>query len=403
MQRIVFVNLHGNEFLLKTMNKYVYKQSCAIKHAYLLKYLLESPDYELCSYINERGFSMASNLHPAIMKFLNLFRFIEHSIVIKKNGIDPKKITVIKSRKQISKDDIVIAYRDSARTLYDFDKIDAFKAISMIHFFGKRDESALMQKLGVDVLYNEVDLRKHSEIFQRYYGWYDKDFIVHPFVFADRFQRIKPFAQRQNKAFATGTITYKTDDDFVAVYGDPCDQPSRKQIKDNPVFFKDTIDCYSCDYNEDNKGMDVKKSENGIVSFYKKLYNKFHQGQQKSYFSFNMVEKFNDYKMYIVGEEILGVPGIGFVEGMACGCAYIGQTKGYYEDYGMRAGVHYIGYDGTIEDLRRVIEFYQKPEHQEELERIANAGYEFAQQHFTGKSSAESLLNQIRKCQKNSI
>ena len=403
MQRIVFVNLHGNEFLLKTMNKYVYKQSCAIKHAYLLKYLLESPDYELCSYINERGFSMASNLHPAIMRFLNLFRFIEHRIVIKKNGIDPKKITVLSSRKQIRKDDIVIAYRDSARTLYDFDKIEAFKAISMIHFFGKKDESALMQKLGVDLLYNEVDLRKHSEIFQRYYDWYDKDFIVHPFVFAERFQCIKPFAQRHNKAFATGTITYKTDDDFVAVYGDPCDQPSRKQIKDNPVYFKDTIDCYSCDYNEDNKGMEVKKAENGFVSFYKKLYNKFHQGQQKSYFSFNMVEKFNDYKMCIVGEEILGVPGIGFVEGMACGCAYIGQTKGYYEDYGMKAGVHYIGYDGTIEDLRRVIEFYQRPEHQDELERIANAGYEFAQKHFNGKYSAEILLNQIREYQKNSI
>ena len=39
MQRIVFVNLHGNEMLVKTMNKIVFKQSVAIKHQYLLQYL----------------------------------------------------------------------------------------------------------------------------------------------------------------------------------------------------------------------------------------------------------------------------------------------------------------------------------------------------------------------------
>ena len=61
-------------------------------------------------------------------------------------------------------------------------------------------------------------------------------------------------------------------------------------------------------------------------------------------------EKFNEYKMCLIGEEILGVPGIGFVEGMACGCAYFGK-RGYYEDYGMKEGVHYIAYDGSPDDL----------------------------------------------------
>ena len=120
-----------------------------------------------------------------------------------------------------------------------------------------------------------------------------------------------------------------------------------------------------------------------------------HTGQQKKYFSFNMVEKFNDFKMCLVGEEILGVPGIGFVEGMSCGCAYIGQKLGYYEDYGMQEGVHYIGYDGTLEDLKAKITYYQQPENQEELERIANAGYEFAQKHFRGEYVAEQLLNNL--------
>ena len=44
--RIVFVNLHGNEFLVKTLNKYIFKQSVAIKHKYFLDYLLSRPEVD---------------------------------------------------------------------------------------------------------------------------------------------------------------------------------------------------------------------------------------------------------------------------------------------------------------------------------------------------------------------
>ena len=100
--------------------------------------------------------------------------------------------------------------------------------------------------------------------------------------------------------------------------------------------------------------------------------------------------------MCIVGEEILGIPGIGFVEGMACGCAYIGQNKGYYEDYGMQEGVHYIGYDGTLEDLKAKIRYYQRPENQEELEQIAKTGYEFVRKNFCGHVVAERLIQSLK-------
>ena len=52
MQRVVFVNLHCNAMLVKTMNKFIYKQSAALKHKYLLDYLLDNPEYEVCTYIN---------------------------------------------------------------------------------------------------------------------------------------------------------------------------------------------------------------------------------------------------------------------------------------------------------------------------------------------------------------
>ena len=110
-----------------------------------------------------------------------------------------------------------------------------------------------------------------------------------------------------------------------------------------------------------------------------------------------MVEAFNSYKMCIVGEEILGIPGIGFVEGMACGCAYIGQEMQAYRDWGLIPGRHYITYDGTKEDLKRVIEYYQMDEHQEELENIAKAGCDYVRTYFCGKSVAKSLMEKLEK------
>ena len=392
MKRIVFVNLHSDWMLLKVAMVYVFKYSAAIKHGYLMKYLLEHPEeYEICNYINDRGFSLYTNGSGLLMKVLNKFSGLENIITLHKNGIDRKRIKVLRRPEDIRPDDLVILYNVCGEGLRGMSGIKAFKALSMLHFHGRKGENEKIAQAGIDCFFNEVDLSKTSEIFRKYYH-VDKPWVIHPFVFAERFQNIKPFAERKNKAFSTGTITYKTHEEFLSVYGVSCNQPARKFVKDNPEFFKDTVDCYSSDYLEDDPGKTIKLTDNAIVKLYKKLYNRTHVGKQKKYFSFNMVEKFNDYKMCIVGEEILGVPGIGFVEGMACGAAYIGINSPMYRDMGLVPGVHYIVYDGTKEDLRRVIEHYQQPEHQSELERIAKAGCEYVRENFNGEAVARKLL-----------
>jgi hypothetical protein len=139
----------------------------------------------------------------------------------------------------------------------------------------------------------------------------------------------------------------------------------------------------------------VLPSDNKFIATYKRVYNRLHNGRQKKYFSFNMVEKFNDYKMHVVGEEILGIPGIGYVEGMACGSAYIGLDSPMYRDLGLIPGVHYIAYDGTKEGLRSTIEYWQRPENQEELEKIAAAGCKFVRENFRGDKVARSLIENL--------
>ena len=381
--------------LVRNSQVIYFKTSAALKHRYILDYLLNNPDYEVCNFITKDGFSLVPK-NGGILNMLHALRFWENKIILKKNGIDHRKITVIKDVAEIRPDDIVILYNVMGSTNYNIGaQISAFKALSMLHFHGRKEENAQIEKANIQCYFNEVDLSKSSDLFNKYYH-VERPWLVIPFVFADRFQNLKPFAERQNKCFSTGTITYKVHEEFLSVYGDPCDQPARKFVKDNPEFFKDTVDCYSSDYLEDEPGKKYVAGENWFVRLYKKYYNLRHVGKQKKYFSFNMVEKFNDYKMHLLGEEILGVPGIGFVEGMACGSAYIGLDSPMYRDYGLIPGVHYITYDGTKEGLRATVEHYQKPENQEELEHIAKAGCDFVRENFCGPKVAEKLMEGLK-------
>ena len=391
--RIVFVNLHGNEFLVKTLNKYIFKQSVAIKHKYFLDYLLARDDVEVCSYINKRGLSLSYTTRNA---FLQSFRFLEHRIVMRKNGIPSKKVKVLKKESDIRHDDIVVVY-EFFRPQFDFgSRPDAFVALSQLHFLV--GQARVMEKLDPDLIYNESDLQKHFVGFNDYFSWFHKQYLVIPFVYGERFKVVKPFSERQNKAVSVGTVTYP---EYIRkYYGTNCLQPARKQVYDHAEELKPWVDCFNSDYLENMKQMTVKTSDSVIKKTIARLHSKFFTGHQKKYYSFDMVEKFNDYKMCVVGEEITGLPGIGFVEGMASGCAYIGQTVGYYEDYGMKEGVHYIGYDGTLDDLKAKISYYQQPEHQQELETIAKAGCEFVRGNFNGRAAAESLLNNLLEAQR---
>lgn len=391
--RIVFVNLHANEFLVKTLNKFIFKQSVAIKHKYILDYLLSRDDVEVCSFINKRGLSLSYSTRN---RFLQSFRFLDHRITMHKNGIPMSKIKVLKHEDEIRHDDLVILYQIFGPQ-FEFDKRpDAFIAVSQLHF--ALSASAMMEKVDPDLMFNESNMQQRFVGFNEYFGWFHKQYMVIPFVFAPRFKVIKPFAERQNKAVSVGTVTYPGY--LIKYYGHDCLQPARKQVYDNARELAPWVDCYNSDYLEDDKLSKHFANDSKLVRTFKRLHDKFFVGHQKKYYSFDMVEKFNDYKMCIVGEEIVGLPGIGFVEGMACGCAYLGQTVGYYEDYGMKEGVHYIGYDGTLDDLKAKITYYQQPEHQQELETIAKTGCEFVRSHFNGPAAAESLLNNLLGAQR---
>ena len=83
---------------------------------------------------------------------------------------------------------------------------------------------------------------------------------------------------------------------------------------------------------------------------------------------------------------MIGLPAIGFVESMACGCAYIGLDHSMYRDIGLVPGTHYIAYDGTLPGLAEAIRLYRN--RPEALRRIAEEGCRFVREHFDPKTVA---------------
>ena len=86
----------------------------------------------------------------------------------------------------------------------------------------------------------------------------------------------------------------------------------------------------------------------------------FFLSEGKDYHRMDIVKKYNEYKMFIAPEESIGLSSVNVVEGMACGCAYIGLDHPMYTDLGMVDKQNYIGYDGTLDDLKSKIRYYQK-------------------------------------------
>ena len=390
--RIVFVDLHSNEKMIRTFEKCAFNLPApGRKHRYLLDFL-EKNNITICNYVSKKG-TYTSKTANIIFSFLYPFRLIGSKIILRKDAVDLRKIKTLKHISDIKEDDIILFYSAYKNGLTELTGTKAFKAVVMLHASCNSDIAQLLRNMDFQCFVNEADFSKVCTMFQKLYYGINQPFIILPFVFSERFQKKIPLNERMNKAVAVGTITYRTDEEFLNEYKDGCLQPLRKMIYDAADQSEQYYDCVSGERAEGVERKVLVKTDVLLVKVWKYVWNLKHIGQQKNYFSFDMVDKFNQYKMFICGEEVIGVPGIGFAEGMACGCAYIGCTKYDYASYGMIEGEHYIGYDGSLEDLNKKISYYQQ--HEDELEKIAENGYIFAHEHFSGDTVAKNLLDAL--------
>ena len=378
----IFINLQETNFLVNTYSsiKSGWKVK-TYKHRFLLEYLIKN-DYKICNYI------ISTNKNIEIIKK-------ECEIVYENNSLSGK-IANLYDDSEIKPNDILIVYFHYREQYLLGKNINCFK-ICMGNHFIKVSEKYDLYKDGYDAFVNEVDLSK-NEFVNHFFNVSNVNNLICPYIYAERFVNKIPFQDRKNRAMAVGTLSTCADIPEYSGYRDfyktDWIQPMRYEIYKHKNKLK-KIDSYISYIYEGI--LRIKPNDYRIIKILKKIYNKFHK-QQSKYTSFDMVDKFNEYKMFVCPEELVGMPGIGFVEGMACGTAYIGLDHDMYRCLGLHPGVHYISYDGTLEGLEKTITYYQH--HQEELEKIAKTGCDFVRENFNEQAVAKKFINNILKLEK---
>ncbi|WP_431483845.1 glycosyltransferase [Pseudomonas solani] len=364
----------------------------------------------LFDYLSENGSASISTalwFRPGILGLVDLLkdslRLILWALL---NGINLFKVRLIFTSKQLHKADAVFlmhygcfthestAVAEQGRLLAQrLSGFSILKIVHMTHFaYNPRLGSENLRILSPDLLVAENNLKRNSRFFNKYFGNVSGDFQLLPYVAAPRFQRKVDFRARSNKMGVTGSITYKMKaPEFFDFYGHNELQPMRRKIYGRQNELSNFVDSFIYDLDESRRVQEVCGSEaKGHDSSEARAL-----VQQRNYYNADIVEFFNSYRMFAVPEEVCDLPGISFIEGMACGAAYFGLDNPMYRDIGMVPGVHYVAYDGTLEHLLERVAYYQQ--HADELEQIAEQGYQIAHTTLSSTSVYSKFLASLER------
>lgn len=393
--RLVFVDLYSNSFIMRNAIQLLTRKRAVTKHDFLLERLAQE-NVEIVNFVTGYGSTIPGRLIPRGNRYRFLHK-LESKFVIQNSKFAKYPINTISDESELRDDDILIFYVHFAERYLNMPCIrKGIKIVDLLHFYGESIEADFIKQQNIEWFLSEVNLNKFCKIYNKHYQWMKNPIIINPFSFQPRFKTKMPFYARRNRAVAMGTLTYRDSKEFIDCYGSSVYQPHRKMIYDNANVLKPWLDSYIEEYKEQSERI-ISSKDNFVARIWKKLCNLYNVGRQKRYFSFDMVEKYNEYKMFICPEDINGSYGIGSIEGMACGCAMIGINTGIYEEIGLKAGTHYIPYDGTLENLIETMKYYQLPEQANTLEQIAFAGCNYVREHFSQNNVADMYYKNMKK------
>ena len=369
------------------------------KYDYIFNFIYKS---------NERIFILKDkNFKPNIFKvlrFLNSYK-LEFKLWCLFNGLDYNKFVFVNDLKTFTKDDTFFSFYHGVFNVRNPELINSLKQakltkiVHMSHYaYNIKNGSLALKESSIDLFLYESDLNK-IKFYRDYFPWFNGKCHILPFVPSERFQNLKPYKNRQNICLASGTIAEVNEIEFLSFFRDKYLQPFRKVLYDKQSSIKNylysIIDPISNEVYSPNLFEVVMYDIKSILIIIKKKLGVkvSHKSHDRSYYKLNIVDLFNDYKFTIIPEEIIETPAISFVESMSCGNLYFGVLSHYYEDIGLISGVHYVSYDGSLEDLIIKIKYYQ--ENFEEAEEIAKTGLNFVKENFTVDKSIEILKKYI--------
>lgn len=388
---IVYLNPHADDFIAtpvsfalanrRALKKYSYLFSEAIKESGNVDILL---DGTLSSLLPQRMFMWLPRFIRILMLHVELFIWIRlNSLQGKVNihwntdSLEPNALLYLFSYKNC-----VAAFHERIQLIEFFER----KVINLSHYFICTKEKAQnIAKLSNVILTSEADLTSNKY----YQSFFKKDypFIALPFQVSERFSATIPWSERKDKCAATGSFhnlleerPHERYQDFIHFFNLDSYHPVRKLIYNNREALSDKIDCRISPYREKKRNV------------FRSLIERFFDTSQKRYFSFNIVDFYNDHKVALVGEEVHGLPAVGAFEAMACGCLLIVQDE-FYKGLGLQTGKHFLSHSGNLETIEKAIHEALKVNRKNE--QILENSIRYVEENCRAEVLWKKLLNEL--------
>ena len=384
--RIVIYRPQAEIWFRNTLGHILRRQKLPNKYGALFSYLLQSRSVQLSlstSLHREKGWRgwrkyLCEPLDLLLWCLLNHISLRRVKLVFSRSGVQAHDVLLSMYYGDCTFESAVVAEQKDAcvQALAD---LCLFKVVNMTHYvYNPHIGVPHLQTLKPDLLVAENNLAKNSAFFKQHFAGVKADFSTLSYTPAARFVDRTPFRQRVNKLVATGTLTFKIQDAaFQQFYQVDELQPLRRKLFERAGEFRNEMECLISDLNASR----AQEAARPRPQLWQRVLQRFtRKHPQAAYFRKDIVSIYNKHMMFAVPEEICDLPPIAFVEGMACGAAYLGIDSPMYRDLGMVPGQHYIAYDGTVDDLMCQVRFYQA--HLDALEVIARNGHDFVRAHL---------------------
>ena len=407
--RLVLANPHTQNFG-KSVSGVLLRRKDFMKYYYFIEFFIKDKGRDVAFLIDGTRTSF-SGIGLAALFSWKFFSWLELIVWMLLNRINPFTVKVYFDVSKLDPQNDILF--DFSRSIVDVDdqnnlQLNRFSGVTMVHFTHYFKEvkklAHYLKTIPYCIVVAENDLAS-NDFFRKYFQSIREVYQL-PFTFGERFVAWKEFEDRNNKCLALGSITRVKDQEFLDFFGDAEGlHPMRKRIYSNPHAYEDELDCLIRGFDDTSNVREIKDNDSFCVRLMKKylpffLLEKFYPTPQITYFKFDIVAKFNEYRMFLCSEESVGLPSINVFEGMATCTAYVGIDDPMYTALGMLPGTHYIGYkENDMEDLLEKVHYYQ--ENPSMLKNIAQAGHDFVREHFSRKKVADVFWCDLEKISQN--
>tara|TARA_A100001015_G_scaffold304880_1_gene396732 strand:- start:3640 stop:4845 length:1206 start_codon:yes stop_codon:yes gene_type:complete len=327
--------------------------------------------------------------------FFKFSRFIRFFLWAKINKLSIKSFNIFFDASSFEKDDVIFSFFhdnfarlpvccDEEAYISDLKNTEASILIHLNHYVYSTIKGSERLKFLKNVFFTaESNLKDHSSFFKKFFKWYTKNFYVLPFCSQKRFVEKKEL--REKKAIATGAITYEINEPhFTDFFKTNILQPERLNILDKKDALKNVeviINKYPKSYRDANFFSFVLDK---YIKSFKKYFITFFKTKTTEYYSLDIVSLYNSFEFFLCPGELGDLPGIGISEGMSSGAILISKRYDYFDDYELIPNNNYLEYDGSIENLEKVIDNFK--DDQEKINALRERSLKTAKKFFSQNS-----------------